>query len=369
MELVKKDMRNKEHMTCTVVEEIKSGEIKPLIAWLEFNKTKLYRIGWNYLYNNYDIEDVLHNTLVKVYTNIKKLKQCNNNINPPEGFSERISYRLTDTIISGKISRPYRSRKLIAAASIAVLLTCSVILGLFKSFYSDNTSGSYPECLYWNNTTYSRTTVYLSRDDLDEKIGAIKYKNIPMPCRNGESNFLDAYTPIYGIKGVDGQEVIAVETDGRYTAVVSNDNYTDLLGNNDFYFNYDTIVSSKFKQQVGDVTILHSTEKEMYLNYASVETYRDGKVIINQMYNYNRFFLRIVMGYNITPHYMEGYVSTACPKEKLLKDGLQYSIFKLTEDNYSIIWVKDGIGYDLTITRVTDKNKLEKYIDMIQYSN
>ncbi len=57
-----------------IVKSIKRGNIEILLQWIDINKQKLYRLCWAYLKNNEDVEDVFHNTIIKVVENIDKLK-------------------------------------------------------------------------------------------------------------------------------------------------------------------------------------------------------------------------------------------------------------------------------------------------------
>jgi RNA polymerase sigma-70 factor (ECF subfamily) len=60
-----------------IVKSIKRGNIEILLQWIDINKQKLYRLSWAYLKNNEDVEDVFHNTIIKVAENIDKLKNEN----------------------------------------------------------------------------------------------------------------------------------------------------------------------------------------------------------------------------------------------------------------------------------------------------
>lgn len=54
---------------------IKKHDMDAVVDWFGTRKDKYYRIGWSYLYNSYDIEDVFHGTIIKVYDNIHKLRE------------------------------------------------------------------------------------------------------------------------------------------------------------------------------------------------------------------------------------------------------------------------------------------------------
>lgn len=57
-----------------IVKSIKRGNLEILMQWIDINKQKLYRMSWSYLKNNADVEDVFHNTIIKVAQNINKLQ-------------------------------------------------------------------------------------------------------------------------------------------------------------------------------------------------------------------------------------------------------------------------------------------------------
>lgn len=57
-----------------IAKSMKRGNIEVLLQWIDANKQKLYRMSWSYLKNNTDVEDVFHNTIIKVVENINKLQ-------------------------------------------------------------------------------------------------------------------------------------------------------------------------------------------------------------------------------------------------------------------------------------------------------
>lgn len=57
-----------------LVSSIKGGNADCLIDWINEKKSKLYKIAWAYLRNHADVEDVFHNTILKVIENSGKLK-------------------------------------------------------------------------------------------------------------------------------------------------------------------------------------------------------------------------------------------------------------------------------------------------------
>lgn len=58
-----------------LIEKIRKHDIDAVVSWFDTIRDKYYRIGWSYLYNPYDIEDVFHGTVIKVYNNIHQLRE------------------------------------------------------------------------------------------------------------------------------------------------------------------------------------------------------------------------------------------------------------------------------------------------------
>ena len=59
----------------TLIKKLKKGNIECLMDWMEFKKDKYYKIGWSYLYNHYDVEDVFQGTIIKIYEKINTLRE------------------------------------------------------------------------------------------------------------------------------------------------------------------------------------------------------------------------------------------------------------------------------------------------------
>ena len=57
-----------------VAQRIKNGDVDCLIQWIGIKKSKLYKMAWSYLRNHADVEDVFHNTIIKVMENADKLR-------------------------------------------------------------------------------------------------------------------------------------------------------------------------------------------------------------------------------------------------------------------------------------------------------
>ncbi len=57
------------------MKRIAKGDLEAINTWITSKKDKLYKISWSYLYNHSDIEDVLQNTMISAYENIKSLRK------------------------------------------------------------------------------------------------------------------------------------------------------------------------------------------------------------------------------------------------------------------------------------------------------
>ncbi|CEG28820.1 ECF subfamily RNA polymerase sigma-24 subunit [Bacillus sp. B-jedd] len=60
-----------------IVKKIKKRDMAAVLDWFDARKEKYYRIGWAYLKNHHDIEDVFHNTVIKVHDKIHQLREDN----------------------------------------------------------------------------------------------------------------------------------------------------------------------------------------------------------------------------------------------------------------------------------------------------
>lgn len=58
-----------------LLKRIRNHDIDAAVDWFGARKDKYYRIGWSYLYNPHDIEDVFHEAIIKVYDNIHQLRE------------------------------------------------------------------------------------------------------------------------------------------------------------------------------------------------------------------------------------------------------------------------------------------------------
>jgi len=60
-----------------IIKKIKKRDMAAVLDWFDARKEKYYRIGWAYLKNHHDIEDVFHNTVIKVHDKIHQLREDN----------------------------------------------------------------------------------------------------------------------------------------------------------------------------------------------------------------------------------------------------------------------------------------------------
>ncbi|MDE5413306.1 RNA polymerase sigma factor [Alkalihalobacterium chitinilyticum] len=58
-----------------IIKRIKKQDMEALINWFSEREQKFYKVGWAFLHSHHDVEDVFHNTIIKVYENINQLKK------------------------------------------------------------------------------------------------------------------------------------------------------------------------------------------------------------------------------------------------------------------------------------------------------
>lgn len=58
-----------------ILKKIKKQDMNAVLDWFETRKSKFYKIGWAYLKSHHDVEDVFHNTIIKVHEKIHQLKE------------------------------------------------------------------------------------------------------------------------------------------------------------------------------------------------------------------------------------------------------------------------------------------------------
>lgn len=58
-----------------ILKRIKRKDMAAVIDWFDARKSKFYKIGWAYLKSHHDVEDVFHNTIIKVHEKIGQLKE------------------------------------------------------------------------------------------------------------------------------------------------------------------------------------------------------------------------------------------------------------------------------------------------------
>ncbi|MFC5587452.1 RNA polymerase sigma factor [Sporosarcina soli] len=59
------------------LKRIKKQDMQAVLDWFDARQSKYYKIGWAYLKNRHDVEDVFHNTILKVHDKIGQLKEDN----------------------------------------------------------------------------------------------------------------------------------------------------------------------------------------------------------------------------------------------------------------------------------------------------
>ncbi len=59
------------------LKRIKKQDMQAVLDWFDTRQSKFYKIGWAYLKNRHDVEDVFHNTILKVHDKIGQLKEDN----------------------------------------------------------------------------------------------------------------------------------------------------------------------------------------------------------------------------------------------------------------------------------------------------
>jgi len=57
------------------LKKIKKKDMNAVIDWFDTRQSKFYKIAWAYLKNHHDVEDVFHNTIIKVHDKIGQLKE------------------------------------------------------------------------------------------------------------------------------------------------------------------------------------------------------------------------------------------------------------------------------------------------------
>jgi RNA polymerase sigma-70 factor (ECF subfamily) len=81
--LIAKEVHGKGRLTFVVIsisdskrlKKIKKQDMNALFDWFDERESKFYKIGWAYLKNHHDVEDVFHNTIIKVHDKIGQLKE------------------------------------------------------------------------------------------------------------------------------------------------------------------------------------------------------------------------------------------------------------------------------------------------------
>ncbi|MCC3356066.1 RNA polymerase sigma factor [Bacillus sp. REN16] len=92
-----------------ILRKIKKQDMNAVIDWFDSRRGKFYKIGWAYLKNHHDVEDVFHNTILKVHDKISQLKE------------DKYFDTWVTTIFINECRDLYRKNKRKAAEQIGVL--------------------------------------------------------------------------------------------------------------------------------------------------------------------------------------------------------------------------------------------------------
>lgn len=58
----------------SLMARIRKRDVDAIMDWMDSKKSQFYKIGWAYLQNHHDIEDVFQTTIIKIYDNIFQLR-------------------------------------------------------------------------------------------------------------------------------------------------------------------------------------------------------------------------------------------------------------------------------------------------------
>lgn len=119
--------------------------------------------------------------------------------------------------IMGSLQSHKKTKKFqITAAAIAFLCICLLFLLFTLSPKKDAVTP--PVSIGWNSSIYGPSGDKLSKSELGNQLGEIKWINEPMPTENGDSNndYIPVSSKIFEIKGIDIKEAIAIEKNDAY---------------------------------------------------------------------------------------------------------------------------------------------------------
>jgi hypothetical protein len=111
-------------------------------------------------------------------------------------------------------------KKYLVKTTILLCLLLIVGLGGCTTKTGDNNA---PSSIAWNNLIYGPSGTEVSQSELGKQLGEIKRINKPMPVQNGDSNNMPVGSKIFEIKGIDINEAIVIEKDGKDYKFIKKD--------------------------------------------------------------------------------------------------------------------------------------------------
>lgn len=114
-------------------------------------------------------------------------------------------------------------KKIFLKASILLcLLSIFGFVGCAANKYQTGYNNG-PSAIAWNNLIYGPSGKEVSQNELGKQLGKIKRMKKPYPKENGDSNLTPEGSKIFEIKGVDVNNSVVIETDGKYYKFVKKD--------------------------------------------------------------------------------------------------------------------------------------------------
>ena len=102
----------------------------------------------------------------------------------------------------------------------SILLCLLLIVGLAGCVAKVGGNNA-PSSIAWNNLIYGPSGTEVSQSELGIQLGEIKRINKPMPVQNGDSNDIPVGSKFFEIKGIDINEAIAIERDGKVYKLIN----------------------------------------------------------------------------------------------------------------------------------------------------
>ncbi|MTI68623.1 MAG: hypothetical protein FH751_00005 [Firmicutes bacterium] len=89
------------------------------------------------------------------------------------------------------------------------------LLVVFFSGCSKQIQSDYPIAVAWNNIRFAISVEEVSKENLGKQLGEVKRIKEPMPKENGDANFITVGSKIFEINGIDANDTIAIEYNGK----------------------------------------------------------------------------------------------------------------------------------------------------------